>query len=48
MLTIIQTAAAKGLVAGNFTLKGKDGTQASRKPDVVSVVLRASKIHSNH
>ncbi|KAL9135728.1 MAG: hypothetical protein Q9175_003070 [Cornicularia normoerica] len=32
-LTILQTAAAKGLVAGNFILTRVDGAQAYRKPE---------------
>ncbi len=40
VLTFMQTAAAKGLVAGNLILTRTDGTQVCRKPDVVSVPLR--------
>ena len=35
----LQTAAAKGLVAGNFIIKRVDGTQAWRKPDKVCMPL---------
>lgn len=48
LLTIIQTAAAKGLVAGNFMLTRLDGTQACSRPDVVSVLLLLSNSHGSH
>ena len=43
-----QTAAAKGLVTGHFILTRTDGTQAHRKADVVSIVLRVSVNYKSH
>ena len=48
LLTIVQTATAKGLVAGNFMLIRPDGTQACSRPDAVSVLLLLSNSHGSH
>ena len=48
VLMFMQTAAAKGLVAGNLTLTRTDGTQACRKPDVVSMLLRGPNSPISH
>lgn len=47
LLTIIQAATAKGLVAGNFMLTRPDGTQACSRPDAVSVLLLLSNSDGN-
>lgn len=47
LLTIIQAATEKGLVAGNFMLTRPDGTQACSRPDAVSVLLLLSNSDGN-